>query len=162
MNHSLLVGWRDRWNQSLLLFLRQRVAARVDVEDLAQETYLRLLRAPDLSTVRNPKAYLLTIAGHVISEWRSRQRPKDVSVEEDESVLVDDCTPEFELHTRVSYERLNETLAGVSAMMRAILLLRLRDEYSYQDIAGKVGITERQVRRYLERGYLCLRRTLEE
>lgn len=46
-NTSLLAGWRQRWNTSLFQFLRQRVRESVDVEDLAQETYLRLLRLRD-------------------------------------------------------------------------------------------------------------------
>jgi hypothetical protein len=44
-NKFLLVGWRRRWNRSLLQFLSRRVRAAVDIEDLAQETYLRLLSA---------------------------------------------------------------------------------------------------------------------
>jgi len=54
-NTSLLAGWRERWNRSLFLFLRQRVRGSVDIEDLAQETYLRLLRTRDLSEIRNPR-----------------------------------------------------------------------------------------------------------
>ena len=74
-NKLLLVGWRKRWNRSLLLFLRGRVRASLDIEDLAQETYLRLLRARDLSEVRNPQAYLLRVASHVVTEWRNSIRP---------------------------------------------------------------------------------------
>ena len=44
-NGTLLLGWRKRWNRSLLQFIGRRVRTSVDVEDLAQETYLRLLRA---------------------------------------------------------------------------------------------------------------------
>jgi DNA-directed RNA polymerase specialized sigma24 family protein len=46
-------------------------------------------------------------------------------------------------------------------MMRAVLLLRLRDERSYQEIAAALRITERQVRRYLARGYERLRLAIE-
>ena len=55
-DHSLLAGWRNRWNRNLLRFLGRRVRAPVDIEDLAQETYLRLLRAPDLREVKNPSS----------------------------------------------------------------------------------------------------------
>jgi hypothetical protein len=43
-NRTLLIGWRTRWNRTLLRFIGRRVRAAVDIEDLAQETYLRLLR----------------------------------------------------------------------------------------------------------------------
>ena len=71
-NQSRLLEWRQRWNRSLFQFLRRRVRSSVDVQDLAQETYLRLLRA-DLNAVRNPLAYLLQVASHVAMEWCDRQ-----------------------------------------------------------------------------------------
>jgi RNA polymerase sigma-19 factor, ECF subfamily len=160
-NKSLLLEWRQRWNRSLFQFLRRRVRSTVDVQDLAQETYLRLLRARDLSEVRNPQAYLLQVASHVALEWCDRQPRTDSMVVLDEDMLVDGRLPELELDARLSHQRLEQTLASVSPMMRAVLLLRLRDERSYQEIAAELRITDRQVRRYLARGYERLRLAME-
>ena len=159
-NQSRLLEWRQRWNRSLLQFLRRRVRSSVDVQDLAQETYLRLLRA-DLNEVRNPLAYLLQVASHVALEWCDRQPPSDSMVVLDEDMLVDRQLPELELDARLSQRRLEETLASISPMMRAVVLLRLRDERSYQEIAAELRITDRQVRRYLARGYERLRLAIE-
>jgi RNA polymerase sigma factor (sigma-70 family) len=160
-NRSLLLEWRQRWNRSLFQFLRRRVRSSVDVQDLAQETYLRLLRARDLSEVRNPQAYLLQVARHVAQEWCDRQPRSDSMVVLDEDMLVDGQLPELELDALLSRQRLEEVLASVSPMMRAVLLLRLRDERSYQEIAAELRVTERQVRRYLARGYERLRLAFE-
>jgi RNA polymerase sigma factor (sigma-70 family) len=160
-NRSLLLEWRQRWNRSLFQFLRRRVRSSVDVQDLAQETYLRLLRARDLSEVRNPLAYLLQVARHVVLEWGERQPRSDSMVVLDEDMLVDGRLPELELDALLSQQRLDETLASLSRMMRAVLLLKLRDERSYQEIAVELRITERQVRRYLARGYERLRLAIE-
>jgi DNA-directed RNA polymerase specialized sigma24 family protein len=46
--------------------------------------------------------------------------------------------------------------------MRAAVLLRLRDEHSYKQVAQELGLTLRQVRRYLARGYERLRSALED
>ena len=159
-NQSRLLEWRQRWNRSLLQFLRRRVRSSVDVQDLAQETYLRLLRA-DLNEVRNPLAYLLQVASHVALEWCDRQPRSDSMVVLDEDMLVDRQLPELELEARLSQQRLEEALASISPMMRAVVLLRLRDERSYQEIAAELRITERQVRRYLARGYERLRSAIE-
>lgn len=159
-NRSLLVAWQQRWNRNLFRFLGRRVRAAVDIEDLAQETYLRLLRARDLSEVRNPQAYLLRVASHVVVEWRDHQPPESVAMV-DEDLLVDDCPPEFELEAAVSQRRLEQALATASPMMRAVLLLKLRDERSCEDIARALEITDRQVKRYLARGYERLRQALE-
>jgi RNA polymerase sigma factor (sigma-70 family) len=160
-NGSVLAGWRRRWNRSLFQFLRRRVRTSVDIEDLAQETYLRLLRARDLAEVRNPQAYLLRVARHVILEWRDHQPQAESVVALEEEHLIDECTPEFEIDADLSQKRLERALADVSPMMRAVLLLRLRDERPYKDIAQDLGITDRQVRRYLARGYDRLRAALE-
>ena len=160
-NESLIAGWRNRWNRSLFRFLGQRVRAKVDIEDLAQETYLRLLRARDLGAIRNPHAYLLRAAGNVVIEWRQHQpRPGSV-VEIDDDLVADDSSPDFELEASVSQERLNQVLADVSPTMRAVLLLRLRDDRSCADIAKDLDLTVRQVRRYIARGYEKLRMALE-
>ena len=105
-NDSLLIGWRQRWNRSLLRFLGRRTRAGVDVEDLAQETYLRLLRARDLADVRNPQAYLLRVASHVASEWRNRQPPEELFEAVDEGALVDDAVPEVALEAEISRRQL--------------------------------------------------------
>jgi RNA polymerase sigma factor (sigma-70 family) len=160
-NQSLLVGWRKRWNRSLLQFLGRRVRAVIDIEDLAQETYLRLLRAKDLQEVRNPQAYLLRVAGHVIAEWRDRQPPKERWVTLNEDLLVDDSNPEFELDAYISQARLDETLMAMSPLTRAVLLLKFREARSCKQIAQELELTDRQVRRHLTRGYERLRQTLE-
>jgi RNA polymerase sigma factor (sigma-70 family) len=134
----------------------------VDIEDLAQETYLRLLRARDLGEVRNPQAYLLRVASHVLLEWRDHQLRAESMATMESDLLVDDSGPEFELEASISQERLNHTIATASPTMRAVLLLRLRDERSCKDIAQELDITLRQVRRYLARGYERLRTALED
>jgi RNA polymerase sigma factor (sigma-70 family) len=158
-NRALIVGWRQRWNNSLLKFLGRRVRANVDIEDLAQETYLRLLRARDLTEVRNPQAYLLRIAGHVVAEWHDHQPPGHLltPLDEDET---GPAGPECGLDADVSQIRLDQTLADFGAVTRAVLLLRFRDEFSYKEIAQRLSLTERQVRRHLTRGFERLRATL--
>jgi len=158
-NRSLLLGWRERWNRSLLQFLRRRVRAPVEIDDLAQETYLRLLRTHDLTQVRNPQAYLLKVAGHVISEWRDNQPPQDpLNLLDD---LAGEGDLECELDAQISQAHLDELLARVSPAMRAVLLLRFRDDYSHKEIAQALGLTLRQVRRHLIRGYEYLRESLQ-
>ena len=159
-NGILLMGWRRRWNRNLLRFLGSR-ARQPDIEDLAQETYLRLLRAPDLREVRNPEAYLISVASHVLAEWRQRQLPGGVSLAPGAQVVAERSDPEFEVEARISQRRVDEALQKVSPLMRSVLLLRLRDGRSCKDIARDLGLSERQVKRLVAQGYDMLRRALE-
>jgi RNA polymerase sigma factor (sigma-70 family) len=156
-NRTLLIGWRKRWNRSLLWFIGRRVRAAVDIEDLAQETYLRLLRARDLQGISNPQGYLLRVAAHVVAEWCHR-RPPDEKIEGvDESFLIDERTPEFELDANLSQAVLNRALENIPTLTRAILLLKYRENYQCKEIAQELELTERQVRRHLTRGIESLR-----
>ena len=159
-NDSLLIGWRRRWNRSLLRFLGRRVETSVDVEDLAQETYLRLLRARDLSDVRNPQAYLLRVASHVVSEWRDRRPPEEMFEAVDESLPVDEAIHEVALDAELSRKQLDQALQDVSPMTRAVVLLKFREGRQCKEIARDLKLTERQVRRHLTRAFERLRQTL--
>jgi len=134
-NGTLLLGWRNRWNRSLLRFIGRRVRAGVDIEDLAQETYLRLLRASDLRNVRNPQAYLLRVASHVVSEWRARQPPQDMLEVIDEETLVVEAPPELALEAEIWQASLDTALQEMSPVTRAVLLLKFRDNRRCSDIA---------------------------
>lgn len=156
-NRTLLIGWRQRWNRSLLRFIGRRARAAVDIEDLAQETYLRLLRARDLRDIRNPQGYLLRVAAHVVAEWRDRQPPNEKFEGLDESFLIDERTPEFELDTNLSQAVLNQALENIPALTRTVLLLKYRENHRCNEIAQELELTERQVRRHLTRGVEYLR-----
>jgi RNA polymerase sigma factor (sigma-70 family) len=154
-NDALLLGWRKLWNRSLHRFIGRRVDARVDIEDLAQETYLRLLRARDLGEVRDPKAYLLTVASNVVSEWRHHQPPATLFEPVQES-----CAPVLEVDAVISQGELDQVLADFPPLTRAVVLLRVRDNLPCKDIARTLQLTDRQVRRHLTRAYEQLRKTL--
>src|ERR1700722_11683977 len=105
-NSQMLAGWQQRWNRSLLRFLGRRVRSTVDIEHSAQETYLRLLRARDLGDVRNPQAYLLRVASHVLLEWRDSQPRPEAFLMLDEELLPDECGPDLEAEAALSQKRL--------------------------------------------------------
>ena len=159
-NGTLLLGWRKRWNRTLLMFIGRRVRAAVDIEDLAQETYLRLLRARDLHDVRSPQSYLLRVASHVVAEWRHRQPPEEMFEPVDEDFLLDERNPEFELEAELSQTRLDQALEEIAPLTRAVLILKFRDNHQCKQIAAELDLTNRQVRRHLTRGFEQLRGAL--
>jgi RNA polymerase sigma factor (sigma-70 family) len=162
-NRILLIGWRQRWNLSLLRFIGRRVRAGVDIEDLAQETYLRLLRTRDLQGISNPQGYLLRVAAHVVAEWWDRRPPAEKLDEGlDESFLIDERTPEFELEANLTQAVLNRALDNIPALTRTILLLKYRENCKCRQIAEDLGLTERQVRRHLTRGVESLRGAMRD
>ena len=97
-----------------------------------------------------------------MTEWRRHQLPTDSIGPDEEEILIDEQLPELALEARLSQERLDEALAAMTPQMRAVVLLRLRDERGLKEIAERLDLTLRQVRRYLARGYERLRVALED
>src|SRR5687767_2150942 len=58
----------------LYRFLLRKLKSADTAEDLAQEVYLRLLRATDPSQVKYPQAYVYRVAFNVLYEYRLRER----------------------------------------------------------------------------------------
>jgi RNA polymerase sigma factor (sigma-70 family) len=141
-------------------FLRARVSNSPDIDDVAQETYFRLMRARDLRHIRNPEAYMIRVASHVALEWRQDHVRSEAMLCLDEELLVDERLPELELDQTLSQGQLDRGLALLSPTVRAVLLLRVRDEQSCKAIARELGLSERQVKRYLAHGYERLRESV--
>src|SRR5262245_7961024 len=61
--------------------LQRYFAARLhnvaDVADLAQEVFLRLIRVDRHERIRNPEAYLFTIASHVLAQHSLQARQQE-------------------------------------------------------------------------------------
>jgi DNA-directed RNA polymerase specialized sigma24 family protein len=66
--YSFVAGIAEKYGGRLKRLLRLRARNAADVQDLAQEVFLRLLRAPHHEEIRSPEAYLFTIASHVIQQ----------------------------------------------------------------------------------------------
>jgi len=52
-------GWLQGW-------LRKKLGNAFDAADLAQDTFVRVLRAPGLDRVEEPRAYLTTVARNLL------------------------------------------------------------------------------------------------
>src|SRR5258708_19577522 len=73
--------WFREWRLPLKRFLmRRRAGTAADIDDIAQEVFLRLLRYDRAELVDHPQAYLFKIAANVSAEWSmrsSRRLPHD-------------------------------------------------------------------------------------
>ena len=71
---SFIAAIEKSHGAQLRRFLSSRLrAGRGDVGDLVQEIFLRLLRIKDHEAIRNPQAYLFTVASHVLHQHALEQ-----------------------------------------------------------------------------------------
>jgi len=156
-NAELVGDWYDRWHSLVVRLLSNRMADRAEIQDLAQEVFLRLLRVDTLDLVTNPRAYLYRVAVNVAGEWRlrARQRRPHTSEELDELVSVEDL--ERTLEERQTGDTVRRALEQLPANLRQVLVLHCGEDMTYQQIADRLGITRRMVKRYVARGYAEMR-----
>jgi DNA-directed RNA polymerase specialized sigma24 family protein len=70
---SRVGNWFRDWQRPLRRFLaRQRAGCAADIDDIAQEVFLRVLRYDRSELIDYPQAYLFKIASNVSAEWAMR------------------------------------------------------------------------------------------
>lgn len=151
--------------------LRRYLAARMrhaqaDVSDLVQEVFLRLLRVPDHETIRNPQAYLTTIASHVLHQYSLRKAVHsvevhaiDLSAELESAPVID---PETQLAFEQRFERVGRALLALSPKAYVALVLARRDGAPLSEIGARLGVSHSMAKKYLAKALTYCRERLDE
>jgi RNA polymerase sigma factor (sigma-70 family) len=152
------------------LRLRRFLSARLrnaaaDTPDLMQEVFLRLLRIDDHAAIRNPQAYLFTVASHVLHQHLLRESSVGTSVSLAEVIPMlhaDEGDPAAEAETDQAFEQLGRSLQTLSPRAYATLILSRCDGMSLQEIGERLGVSRAQVKKYLARALIHVRQELNE
>ena len=145
-------------------YLLTRVRNSVDVPDLVQEVYLRMLRIPDHESIRSPEAYLFTVAQHVAHQHAIRQSHVALPTELQEMLVeLAEVSPDpvLEISAQQSIEELEQALRQLSPRERATFLYHRRDGLTLQDIADRLGVSRQMVKKYLAKAVLEFRKRLD-
>jgi RNA polymerase sigma-70 factor (ECF subfamily) len=141
----------ERYREPVYGFFRRRLRDAARAEELAQETFLAVLRGVARYEPRASfRTYLYAIAFKQVSgEWRRTKR--ETPLAEDEPATRDD--PGETLWLRRAVEQLD-------AAHREVLLLREYEQLSYDEIASLLRIPVNTVRSRLFRARMELRALL--
>lgn len=138
---------------SLLGYFRHSCGLAGQAEDLAQDTFLRAWKHRGrLDRANSPRSFLFGIARHVGLDALRRLRPVDALLEE----AVQEQPEE---DPRLEY--LREAVHTLPEGLRETLLLKLRHELSYAEIAEVLDIPIGTVRSRLHQAVLKLRQSFE-
>jgi RNA polymerase sigma-70 factor (ECF subfamily) len=147
------------------LAVRMRNAA-ADVSDLVQEVYLRLLRVPNHETIRNPQAYLYTIASHVLHQYTllqsnryKLQEPFDIT---DQLVASLDEGPAEEAELTQRFEVLGDGLETYSPRAFAVLMMYRCEGATFELIGQRLGVSRVMAKKYLVKAMAYCQQRLNE
>ncbi len=161
--------------------LTRLTGAGAQVEDLAQEVFLRLYRAlPEFRGDAKLSTYLYRIVANVAQdEWKRRRKERTLLTSEPEidqseagdarwieSFAGDDLTehgrdPEQRLADAEVQASVEAALRELPEIERTVLVLYHQEECSYEGIAAALGLPINTVRTHLHRGRQHLRSRVE-
>ncbi|NQD55624.1 sigma-70 family RNA polymerase sigma factor [Pseudomonas sp. CM25] len=153
---ALLYQSHHAWLRS---WLRSRVGCNEHAADLAQDTFVRLLRARQVSPLKEPRAYLGSIArGLMIDQYRRRALER--AYQESLAHLPEAEVPseEHRLIILDSLERLDRALHQLKPRARQAFLLAQLDGLSIAQVAQQLAVSRATVERDLAKALgVCYR-----
>lgn len=164
--HSFMAAMEKSHGRQLRRFLAARMRQAADVPDLVQEIFLRLLRIKDPGAIRNPQAYLYTVASHVLQQYTLERSaaPESMDPYEVASRLQSEPVrdPAHELEIEEQIEKFARALEQLSPRSYATLILYRCDGLSLDEIAARLGVSRPMVRKYLARAIAFCDRHVEQ
>jgi RNA polymerase sigma factor (sigma-70 family) len=156
--------WAAVYGDDLQRFLAKRRLVESDIKDVCQEVFLRLLRFNRGEVIHNPLAYLFRVAANVAHDFKLR-RPQWTSLENEsveETALGTDASESPESIADASYRRrfLQQVIAELPPLPRAVIALQYHEGLSYDQIAERLGVTRRVVKRAMARAFALMREAL--
>lgn len=143
-------GWLEGW-------LRRRLGCSQQAADLAHDTFLRILARRGEGAgpaLREPRAYLRVVAGGlVVDHFRRRsleQAYLDTLASLPETVAA---SPEEREVILEALHRIDAMLDRLAPPVRQTFLLSQLEGHTYAEIAGRIGVSVRTVKRYMQQAF---------
>ena len=154
-HHGWLFGW-----------LRKKLGCPHNAADLSHDTFVRILTSRDaLGGMREPRAFLTTTARHLIIDRARRRHLEDTYLRELALTveMMEQCqqSPEQILVTLEALEQIAFVLDGLALNARQAFLLYFLEGLRQSEIASRLGISERMVRKHLMNALLHCHHALD-
>ena len=144
---------------ALRAWLSRRRLGGLDVDDIIQETYSRLITAESVQHVHDAKSYAFQVAGSVVIDHLRRMKVVSIASMPDLDyleVVSDEPSPERQVIDRDELHRLAGVIARLPGRVREVFTLRRVYGLSQREVAEKMGIAESTVEKHMARGFLLM------
>jgi len=134
-------------------WLRRRTDCSETAADLAQDTFVRLLRKPrTIDDVRAPRALLGTVArGVLINHWRRLEIERAYLEALAQRAQETTPSPQVRQETLEALDAIVAMLDGLRPRTREIFLLSQMDGLTYPEIAARFGLSVNAVQKSMQR-----------
>jgi RNA polymerase sigma factor (sigma-70 family) len=140
-------------------WLRRREVRGLDVSDVVQEVYARLVALPSIGHIQNPKTYAFQAAASIV--FTHARRLKVVPIVtlgglDDMEIAAEEPSPEQVAADRDELRRLASALARLPTRVAEVFHLRRVEGLSQRDVAARLGIAESTVEKHMVRGVVMM------
>lgn len=140
----------------LVARLQARLRCTADAQDVASETFLRVLASRHLGAVQEPRAFLTTIAKRLLfTLWR--RRALEQAYVDALALMPEPLAPSPEERALVleALHEIDAMLDGLAPKARQAFLLSQLEGLGYAEIALQLQVSERTIKRYMAQGFEC-------
>ena len=162
---ATVLGAFVKHQSALKRFISRFLHNTHDIEDVAQEAFLRAYSAEQNTEIQQPKAFLFRIAKNVaISELRLKSRKITDYIEDQDAsdVLIDEWTAEDHVAAQQKLGIHCEAVATLALQCRRVYLMRKVYGMPHKEIAGRLGIAVSTVEKHLMKGVKLCNRYVKE
>jgi RNA polymerase sigma-70 factor (ECF subfamily) len=146
-------------------YLGKLTSGAEDIEDLVQETYVRMYALPDFHLVESPKALLFRIAHNLAVERARRHKAQatdTVGDLETLSVFSKEAPPEEQTDARRRFESFCVAVERLPPVCRRAFVLRKVHKLSHAEISEVLGVSESTIEKHVAKGLVRCREYLRE
>ncbi len=132
-----------------------------DVDDILQETFIRVLRSDKQQEIKSPKGYLFAVSRNLVLK-KLVEQSKEIHSEIDEAIQDPDTenTAETDLYQKAKFQRFNDVLNTLPEKHRRAILLRKLYCLTHKEIAKKMDISVSSVEKYIAKGLMQIKQSL--
>lgn len=151
----------ERYEKPLAALLQRALGSSPDVDDVFQETWIRVVRsAHRYDPEQRFSAWLFAIAWNLVKDrWSRRVAHDDVDLS---AMASREQSPEERVVDADRAERVREMVARLPERLAQAVLLRYFEELSEKDVAERLGIPVGTVKSRLHHGLKRLAETMDE
>ncbi len=146
-------------------FLARFFSDRRDIEDVAQEAYLRAYVAEQQKDIEQPKAYLFRIARNLALTKLKKKSDKITDYLEESgayAVIEFAAAVDSEVEAQEALGLYCEAVAALPEKCRQVFLLRKVHGLAHKEIAKRMSLSVSSVEKYLFRGILECKAFVQE
>lgn len=138
---------------ALRTWLSRRSLGDLDVDDVVQEAYAKLIMLSSVDTIRDHRSYLYQVAKSVVADHARRRKIVTIAANEIDlrSVPIDQPSVYEIVCSREELHRLATAIAALPEPTRTVFKLRRVDQMPQREIAEQMRMPESSVEKHISR-----------